>query len=138
MAKRFALPDDARLEQLIAEAFDRSPAPEVARIRKLGRTLEQGLPPKSGSSVNKIPWWIVLLLCGGLATAAWQGGKYFMAVSDTSDIGAPPRVEEHTAVSGNITAGGGSEGANLPDAEQGDRGSTRSEDEGPIIYQRQE
>ena len=72
MAHDFSVPDEVRLGQLIVSVYKRMPEPEFARLNRieerLARTLPRGTTRKK---VNKTHWWIVLLLTGGLATAAW-------------------------------------------------------------------
>jgi hypothetical protein len=43
--------------------------------------------------LNKIPWWIVLLLAGSFATAAWWAGELLFNESLTDDIVKPVKIE---------------------------------------------
>jgi len=69
---KYPVPGDDRLEILIKEAYDYMPGSEMARIYQLEERFGHYLrAEKPRSAMNKIPWWIVLLLTGGIATAAW-------------------------------------------------------------------
>ena len=75
MAHRFPLPDDADLEKMIGQAFDIQYRPESERINRIEEHLLHKIKRrKPENNLNKIPWWIVLILTGGFATAAWWAG----------------------------------------------------------------
>ena len=78
-------PEIDELEGLIALACDGIPGPDPVRMQ----TIRDGLilasaRTRSHKSMNKVPWWAVLLLTGGLATAAWWTGQQWRG-GDQSD-----------------------------------------------------
>ncbi|MFQ5659810.1 MAG: hypothetical protein ACE5GZ_05245 [Gammaproteobacteria bacterium] len=76
---RFPVPDAGRLESLIAQAYEHTRGPDAARINEIAGRLSQRHPVRPGAAfMHRIPWWIVLLLAGGLATAAWWAGDVLL------------------------------------------------------------
>ena len=72
MAHNFPVPDEVQLGKLIVSVYKRTPVPVISRLNRIEERLARTLPPgKTRHKVNKIYWWIVLLLTGGMATAAW-------------------------------------------------------------------
>ena len=76
MMHRFPLPTDAEIEKLISQVYEGMLNPEQSRLSlvesKLLRETKKNKPQKN---LNKIPWWIVLVLVGGFASAAWWAGE---------------------------------------------------------------
>ena len=67
------------LAQLIREAFDTQPGPDMARLERIETRLSrQRNPEERIARVNTLPWWIVLLLTAGFATAAWWAGEAWL------------------------------------------------------------
>lgn len=135
MTHNFPVPDEARLEHLINRMFVKLPVPEIIRLNRIEERLSRQLAinrPKY--PVNKIPWWIVLLLTGGIATAAWWAGDLYDSIrvhdkqtmnmndDDTqhADTPASPELEQDQQVRDDVQ----------PEA------SDRLES--PIIYQREQ
>lgn len=76
MRHRFPLPTDAEIEKLITQVYEGMPNPDQSRLSLIeSKLLQKARKNKSQKNLNKIPWWIVLLLAGGLATAAWLAGE---------------------------------------------------------------
>ena len=76
MAHNFAVPDETQLERLISKVYAAMPGPEQTQLNRIEEWLACAITlNKSRTHVNKIPWWIVLLLAGGFATAAWWAGE---------------------------------------------------------------
>ena len=74
MAK-FPVPSDAHLEQLIGDAHEFMPGPDMVRLEQTERVLSGHLQRVNpGFAANTLPWWFVLLLAGGFAAAAWWAG----------------------------------------------------------------
>lgn len=67
-------PDEKQLEQMIAAAFDRLPAPDATRLKaveeRLGRHASRG--PKLGQA-RSMYWWLLLGLAATGAAAWWSG-----------------------------------------------------------------
>lgn len=76
---RFVVPSEPRLEQLIGEAYDLMPGPDMTRLAQIEGKLSRYLKTeKRISRLSKLPWWIVLLLVGGFASAAWWAGENWL------------------------------------------------------------
>ena len=68
------VPDEARLTALIAQAFERLPAPDPRRLATLEARLAERVRPRcSGSTVW---WWLVVALATGAAAAVWWASDY--------------------------------------------------------------
>lgn len=72
---RFPPPPEARLEQLLHEAFEFMPGPDMARLREVEQRVLRALPRRRQSAAA--PWWLVLLLAGGAAAAAYVASEHF-------------------------------------------------------------
>jgi hypothetical protein len=72
----FHVPEDARLENLLEQVFEQQYQPDQAQLTRIhDRLLHTIKRQKPEKKPNKIPWWIVLLLVGGFASASWWAGK---------------------------------------------------------------
>lgn len=81
MSHSFPLPDTECLEQLISRGYKTMPGPDRSRIINIEERLLRKLrTSKPERKLNKIPWWIVLLLAGGFATAAWWAGEEWFSI----------------------------------------------------------
>jgi len=82
MAHNFPVPDEAQLERLLVSVYKRMPDAEITRLNRIEDRLARNLAAsKSRHKVNTIPWWIVLLLTGGIAAATWwMGNRYNDAI----------------------------------------------------------
>ncbi len=86
MAHDFPVPDEAQLERLIVSVYKRLPDPEFPRLNRIEERLARNLPTgKTRRKANTIPWWIVLLLTGGIAAAVWWAGVRYTEVIENKD-----------------------------------------------------
>lgn len=83
MTHRFLIPTDAELENLIVQVYESLPNPDQSRLSLIeSKLLQQARKNKTQKNLNKIPWWIVLLLAGGFATASWFAGEQLFNKQD--------------------------------------------------------
>ncbi len=76
MTHNFQLPTEAEMENLITQAYESMPIPDQSRLSLLeGKLLYKARKNKPQKNLNKIPWWIVLVLAGSFASAAWWAGE---------------------------------------------------------------
>ena len=88
MAHRFPVPDETQLERLVVSVYENLPVAEIARMNRIEERLSRKLAtgkPKLQRDVNKIPWWIVILLTGGIAAATWWAGNRYNDVIKVND-----------------------------------------------------
>ena len=79
MTHNFPVPAEARMETLIAVSYKAMPAADRQSLMRIEERLLYKLKTRRPEQKsNKIPWWIVLLLAGGLATAAWWVGEQWL------------------------------------------------------------
>jgi len=79
MSHRFSLPTEAEIENLIMQVYEFMPNPDQSRLSLIeNKVLLKARRNKPKNKLNKTPWWIVLLLVGGFATAAWWVGELFV------------------------------------------------------------
>ncbi|MCG8324640.1 MAG: hypothetical protein MI673_03915 [Thiotrichales bacterium] len=118
-------PDIDILESLIARAFDDLPGPDTARIQSIRDRFDSGASgTRSQKNPNRLPWWTVLLLTGGLATAAW----WLDENRGTSEQSRP--VPGHSASDTRLPI---TQEENLPLVPQE---AHPAADDSPVIYQR--
>ena len=131
----YPLPSDERLEGLIKEAYETVSGPEMARIYQLEERLIRRLPARKLSSrVNNIPWWIVLLVTGGMVTAAWWAGEYFTedTIEQANDLMQADTISRDVVETGEDQD---DKNSNIP--EEREEVQQRTDDNNPIIYQRE-
>ena len=86
MPHNFPIPDEASLEKLVMSVYERMPVAEISRLNRIEERLVRKLALQQPSGhANKIPWWIVLLLAGSFAAAAWWAGDIYNAVTNGDD-----------------------------------------------------
>ncbi|MEM6998347.1 MAG: hypothetical protein AAF419_00735 [Pseudomonadota bacterium] len=79
MAHNYPVPSDTDLEQMITQSFAALPEPDYSSLKLIEeRVFRKARLQKREKNLNKIPWWIVLLLAGSFATAAWWMEELFM------------------------------------------------------------
>ena len=131
MAHNFPVPDEVRLERLMVSVYERMPRAEITRLNRIEERLARKLlAVRPRRKVNTIPWWIVLLLAGGLATAAWWAGERWLGTS-TPLSNETPLIDPGMG----IAPGHDSVKADT-NAEPGEQTTTR-DGKSPVIYQRE-
>jgi|GEM_PF-3248787 len=91
MTHNYQLPTEAEIENLIAQVFESRPNPEQSRLSLIeSKLLQKARKNKYQKNVNKIPWWIVLVLAGGFATATWWAGDLLKGEQNTEIIDKQP------------------------------------------------
>ena len=138
MAHNFPVPDEVQLGKLIVSVYKRTPVPVISRLNRIEERLSRKLAtgkPKLQRDVNKIPWWIVLLLAGGFATAAWWAGErlYYSQKPVTPHEKSIEEMGKQTEHPGSDSTG--DDGVTGKGDEQEDL--SRFQKETPVIYQRE-
>jgi hypothetical protein len=81
------MPDERDLEYLVAQVFESMPSADQSKLSVIERRLlQKAMRNKRQNNLNKIPWWIVLILAGGFATAAWWAGDLFIDKQSAENI----------------------------------------------------
>jgi len=75
MFHKFASVTEAELENLITQVFEKMPSADQSSLSVIESKLLLKAKRNKEKKLNKIPWWIVLVLVGGFASAAWWAGE---------------------------------------------------------------
>ncbi len=128
----FPLPDDSHLEKLIEQVFELNYRPEQEKLDRLEELLLLKIKRrKPVKKLNKTPWWIVLLLTGGLATAAWWAGDILIDIQNK-------KVSEERVFSDNVIGNDMDKNVIDPGHENNnDNDESYENRESPVIYQRE-
>jgi len=71
-------PTESEMENLITQVYKSLPNPDKSRLSLIeSKLLQKARKNKSQKNLNKIPWWIVLILAGGFVSAAWRASDLF-------------------------------------------------------------
>ncbi len=133
MTHRFALPTDAEIEKLITQVYESLPYPDQSRLSLIESSLlAKAKNNKSQNKLNKIPWWIVFVLAGSFATAAWWVGEIFSDApvlnNNNQSAGINKRIFEKRVESNK-------EESVLTEKSESDK--YNEHEDSPIIYQRE-
>lgn len=79
----FALPTELALEKLITQVYEDGRPADQTRLSIIESQILQKAIRNNSKNLNKIPWWIVLILVGGFATAAWWAGGVYVDKENT-------------------------------------------------------
>ncbi|MDE2089752.1 MAG: hypothetical protein KGJ12_07010 [Gammaproteobacteria bacterium] len=85
---RWPVPDETRLQALIAGAYDALPAPDPARLAQIEDALAGRLPRARRRPGIARRWWLAGLLLAGAAAAAWWAGGWRARPQPASTPGA--------------------------------------------------
>lgn len=132
MTHRFASPTEVELENLIAHVYESMPNADQSRLSLIENRLLQRASKNKQKKLNKIPWWIVLILAGSFATAAWWAGDLFIDKQDTEITDQQARASDKIS---EIRASDNDIESNTENNKQNNE--TYEDRESQIIYQRE-
>ncbi len=133
MTHKFPPVSESEVEHLIVQVYESMPDADQSRLSTIeSRLLLHAKRTRTQKSLNKIPWWIVLLLAGGFASAAWWIGD--MIVSKQQ----PEIIEKQLQGNGKMNESGPGVVDDDQKTEAGESNNTGYRDnDSPIIYQRE-
>jgi len=110
------------------------PGPQMARLEQIEQRLKPAMSKRTTDrTVNKMPWWAVLLLTGGFAAAAWWAGERIMDRNNGTEEDSIFNVIEHQSPDVNEM---NTENTDSADS-QHQQSMPAPENESPVIYQRE-
>ncbi|MBT7950193.1 MAG: hypothetical protein HN764_01085 [Gammaproteobacteria bacterium] len=133
MTHSFASPTDADLENLVKRAFETMPVAEPSRLSFIeNQLMQKAANTGQRKSLNKMPWWIVLLLSGSFAMAGWLGGNYLLDHSEDASKTVP---QEDNII---VPARTETRKNNVPKTPgESEDDAVYIDDDSPVIYQRE-
>ena len=132
MTHRFSLPTDVEIENLITRVFESMPDADQSRLSIIESHLLQKTRRNKERNLNKMPWWIVLVLTGGLATAAWWAGEILIGdenteITDKQSVSSD-KINERESYTNDVES-------NTKKNRQ--NGESIEDRDSPVIYQRE-
>lgn len=132
MTHNYPLPTDSEMESLIVHVYESMPVPEQSRLSLIESKLLRGAKKsRSEKRLNKIPWWIVLVLAGGFASATWWAGEQWLGNIDASDKALEKTVIKTKRDETN------KEKAVMPDNKIKEQANDNVNNKSPVIFQRE-
>lgn len=112
------------MENLITQVYESMPVPEQSRLSSIESKL---LLKTKNNKLNKIPWWIVLVLAGGFASATWWAGEQWFDSDNKSK--AELSLQSKFEIENDINL--------MKNNEQDTEGGHYQQRDTPVIYQRE-
>lgn len=125
MTHKFSFPTDTEMENLIKQVFESMAVAEESRLSAIESQLLQKAERNKQIKLNKLPWWIVLVLAGGIATATWWTENL---LTDRQNV----EIRDEQSVSDDKI-----EGRQDEPLMQENKGEISKDNDSPIIYQRE-
>ena len=136
MTHNFPVPDEARMETLIAASYEAMPVADRQSLMRIEERLLHKLKTRRPEQKsNKIAWWIVLLLAAGFATAAWWTGEKWSGKPETQPAREEKYLSEGVRMKEHASEPSGSD--LKPDKEIQENNSFEDK-KSPVIYQRED
>ena len=135
MRARFPAPGIDALERMIASAYEQAPAPDPEKIKRIGKRLtRKRVVRHKQTELSSLPWWIIFLLTGGFATAAWLAGEQWLVGEDF----IPDKFSEIPTEQVDVLKPDRESIEIIPDVlEHNDLEQDYKEKKSPVIYQRE-
>ena len=132
---RFPAPGIDVLERMIATAYEQAPAPDPEKIKRIGKRLtRKQVVRHKQTELSSLPWWIIFILTGGFAMAAWWAGEQWFV----GDEHIPDKLSELPADQVDLVSPDRERIEIIADVlEQNGLEQGYKEKKSPIIYQRE-
>jgi hypothetical protein len=133
MTHKFPIPTDAEIENLITQVYESMSIPDQSRLSLIeSKLLRKARRNKPQNNLNKIPWWIVLLLAGGFASATWWAGELLNSRQNTGIKDELPDVSDKMIMNKSII-----NNSEISAEEDIQNNEVYEGNDSPVIYQRE-